>query len=67
MLYLGINLFASCIGSLGYGGLLVPADAGGMGLSMDDTCIVFEVLGAADPVFACVLAGHNLVTSTLAR
>lgn len=57
----------SCAGALGYGGMLVPQEFGGMGLSMDDSCLLFEVLGAADPVFACLLAGHNLVTCTMAR
>ncbi|HLX80115.1 MAG TPA: acyl-CoA dehydrogenase family protein [Burkholderiales bacterium] len=48
-------------GGLGFCGIYVPEESGGLGLSRLDAAIVFEALAAADPSTAAYLSIHNMV------
>ena len=48
-------------GALGFCGIYVPEESGGLGLSRLDAAIVFEALAAADPSTAAYLSIHNMV------
>lgn len=53
-------------GALGFCGLYVPEDAGGMGLSRLDAAIVFEELAYACPSTAAYITIHNMASWMLA-
>ncbi|KAG2452148.1 hypothetical protein HYH02_003180 [Chlamydomonas schloesseri] len=48
-------------GKEGFGGVAVPASAGGLGLCANDAAIVFEALGMGDTAAAGYLTLHNMV------
>jgi alkylation response protein AidB-like acyl-CoA dehydrogenase len=48
-------------GELGFCGIYIPEQLGGLGLSRLDAAIVFEVLATADPSTAAYLGIHNMV------
>ncbi|NJO34806.1 MAG: acyl-CoA dehydrogenase [Rhodospirillales bacterium] len=52
---------------LGFGGLFVPEEQGGAGLSRLDATLIFEALAAACPSVAAFLSIHNMCASMIAR
>jgi alkylation response protein AidB-like acyl-CoA dehydrogenase len=52
---------------LGFGGIYVPEDQGGTGLTRLDAALIFEELAAADPSTAAFLTIHNMVAGMIAR
>ncbi|WP_420390336.1 acyl-CoA dehydrogenase family protein [Marinobacter sp.] len=54
-------------GALGFCGLYVPEDHGGLGLSRLDTSVVVEELAAACPSTAAFITIHNMATWMIAR
>ncbi|MDE2429706.1 MAG: acyl-CoA dehydrogenase family protein, partial [Burkholderiales bacterium] len=54
-------------GELGFCGLLVPQELGGMGLSRLDAVIVFEELARACPSTTAYLTIHNMASWTIAN
>ncbi|KAG2488549.1 hypothetical protein HYH03_012868 [Edaphochlamys debaryana] len=54
-------------GKEGFGGLAVPAAAGGLGLRCDDCALVFEALGMGDTALAGYLVLHNMVAWIVAN
>jgi alkylation response protein AidB-like acyl-CoA dehydrogenase len=52
---------------LGFGGIYVPEDQGGAGLTRLDAALIFEELAAADPSTAAFLTIHNMVAGMIAR
>ena len=55
------------IAQLGFGGLYVPEDYGGAGLSRLDGTLVFEALAMACPSVASFLSIHNMCGGMIAR
>ncbi len=55
------------LGALGFGGLHVPVEAGGSGLSRLEGTLVFEALARACPTVAAFLSIHNMCAALLAR
>ncbi|WP_037307060.1 acyl-CoA dehydrogenase family protein [Ruegeria halocynthiae] len=53
------------IGELGFGGLYVPEDSGGSGLTRLDATLVFEALSMACPSVAAFLSIHNMCAKML--
>jgi alkylation response protein AidB-like acyl-CoA dehydrogenase len=51
---------------LGFGGIYVPEEFGGSGLSRLDAALIFEELAAADPSTTAFLTIHNMVAYMLA-
>lgn len=54
------------IGALGFGGLYVPEEAGGAGLSRLDATLVFESLSRSCPSVAAFLSIHNMCAAMIA-
>ncbi|GLC42319.1 hypothetical protein PLESTB_000660100 [Pleodorina starrii] len=54
-------------GKEGFGGVAVPASAGGMGLSTNDCALAFEALGMGDTSVAGYLTLHNMVAWLVAN
>ncbi|GGC70996.1 acyl-CoA dehydrogenase family protein [Undibacterium terreum] len=54
-------------GELGFCGIYVPQDAGGLGLSRLDAVIVFEELARACPSTAAYITIHNMATWMIAQ
>ena len=52
---------------LGFGGIYVPEELGGSGLSRLDAALIFEELAVADPSTTAFLTIHNMVAFMLAR
>jgi alkylation response protein AidB-like acyl-CoA dehydrogenase len=52
---------------LGFGGIYVPEELGGTGLTRLDAAIIFEELATADPSTTAFLTIHNMVASMIAR
>jgi alkylation response protein AidB-like acyl-CoA dehydrogenase len=59
------ELRAAC--ELGFGGIYVPEEQGGTGLSRLDAALIFEELAYADPSTTAFLTIHNMVAFMLAR
>ncbi|MFN3823807.1 MAG: acyl-CoA dehydrogenase family protein [Pseudorhodobacter sp.] len=55
------------IAALGLGGLYVPEDFGGSGLSRHDATLVFEALAMACPSVSAFLSIHNMCAGMIAR
>ena len=53
------------LAELGFGGLYVPEDAGGSGLTRLDATLVFEALSMACPSVAAFLSIHNMCAKML--
>ncbi|MSU89981.1 acyl-CoA dehydrogenase [Rhodobacteraceae bacterium 2CG4] len=58
--------FLAEAGALGLGGIHVPEELGGGGLSRLDTTLVFEALSMACPSVAAFISIHNMCTGMLA-
>jgi len=54
-------------GELGMGGIYVPEERGGSGLSRLDAVLIFEQLASGDPTIAAYLSIHNMVVSMIDR
>jgi alkylation response protein AidB-like acyl-CoA dehydrogenase len=54
------------LAALGFGGLYVPEEAGGAGLSRLDATLVFEALSMACPSVAAFLSIHNMCAAMVA-
>jgi alkylation response protein AidB-like acyl-CoA dehydrogenase len=52
---------------LGFGGIYVPEEHGGTGLSRLDAALIFEELAYADPSTTAFLTIHNMVAGMIAR
>ncbi len=52
---------------LGFGGIYVPEEFGGTGLSRLDAALIFEELAYADPSTTAFLTIHNMVAYMIAR
>ena len=52
---------------LGFGGIYVPEEHGGSGLSRLDAALIFEELAYADPSTTAFLTIHNMVAGMIAR
>jgi len=52
---------------LGFGGIYVPEELGGTGLSRLDAALIFEELAYADPSTTAFLTIHNMVAGMIAR
>jgi alkylation response protein AidB-like acyl-CoA dehydrogenase len=52
---------------LGFGGIYVPEELGGTGLSRLDAALIFEELAVADPSTTAFLTIHNMVAFMLAK
>lgn len=55
------------LAELGFGGLYVPEDHGGSGLSRLDATLVFEALSMACPSVAAFLSIHNMCAGMIAK
>jgi alkylation response protein AidB-like acyl-CoA dehydrogenase len=55
------------LAALGFGGLYVPEEHGGSGLSRLDATLVFEALSQACPAVAAFLSIHNMCAGMIAR
>jgi alkylation response protein AidB-like acyl-CoA dehydrogenase len=55
------------LAALGFGGLYVPEEFGGSGLSRLDATLVFEALSQACPAVAAFLSIHNMCAGMIAR
>ena len=55
------------LAELGFGGLYVPEDKGGSGLSRLEATLVFEALSMACPSVAAFLSIHNMCANMIAR
>ncbi len=54
-------------GDLGFGGIYVPEDQGGTGLSRLDAVLVFEALAMACPSVSAFMSIHNMCTNMVAK
>jgi alkylation response protein AidB-like acyl-CoA dehydrogenase len=54
-------------GALGFGGIYVPEEMGGSGLSRLDATLIFEALAMACPSVASFLSIHNMCAAMIAR
>jgi len=52
---------------LGFGGIYVPEEHGGTGLTRLDAALIFEELAYADPSTAAFLTIHNMVAGMISR
>lgn len=54
-------------GDLGFGGIYVPEDQGGTGLSRLDAVLIFEALAMACPSVSAFMSIHNMCTTMVAK
>ncbi len=54
-------------GDLGFGGIYVPEELGGTGLSRLDAVLIFEALASACPSVSAFMSIHNMCTNMVAK
>jgi alkylation response protein AidB-like acyl-CoA dehydrogenase len=54
-------------GDLGFGGIYVPEELGGTGLSRLDATLIFEALAMACPAVSAYMSIHNMCTNMVAK